>query len=140
MYIEPVSESAPRWISVVFLQGDEATQAFDKLDRGGPAQAIELLRQWDRGDETVDWALTNGYVYDRIPAGSTDVTREDSGSSYALTYSRPHQYVSLLRRFFTAPDLELALAQPREYREFAADPWFCPKRQPTNKAGRTVAL
>jgi hypothetical protein len=140
MYVERVSEPASRWISVVFLQGKEAKQAFDRLDRGGPARAIEFMRRWDRGDETVDSALTNGYVYDRIPAGSTDITSQHRGSPYALTYSRAHRYISLLRRYYVDPDPELASAQTREYRKLAADPWFCWKGRPTIKAGRTVTL
>jgi hypothetical protein len=63
---------ASRWISVIFLQGEEADELLDWIGHNGPSAAIEYLQQWDFGDETVGAALMNGYVYDQIPAGSTD--------------------------------------------------------------------
>lgn len=32
-----------RWVSVVFLQGDEADQALRILDESGPADAVDYL-------------------------------------------------------------------------------------------------
>jgi hypothetical protein len=88
----------PRWVSVVFLQGEEADETLDIVDRQGPGSAISHLKQWDIGDETTDAALVNGYVYDTIPACSTDNVIEAEQSGYALTYNLPFRYVSLLRR------------------------------------------
>ncbi|WP_438854870.1 hypothetical protein [Agromyces sp. M3QZ16-3] len=95
-----------RWISVVFLQDEDAGELLALIDREGEAAAIEYLKQWDVGDETMDAALVNGYVYDRIPEGSADRTVEDPDSPYALTYSELYGYVSLLRRYEASVDAE----------------------------------
>ena len=101
-----------RWISVIFLQGEHAEDVLGMIDRSGPAMARQFLRQWDYGDETTEAALTNGYVYDRIPAGTTDRTVEDATSPYALTYSTQYRYVSLLRRYPVAAEWEPAPTPP----------------------------
>jgi len=119
-----------RWISVAFLQGEEADAVLEMIDRAGPVAAIEYLQQWDFGDETTEAALENGYVYDAIPAGSTDRTTHDDRGRYALTYSAQFGYVSLLRSY--DPDLEPALAVALERPATAAeramaehpDQWF----------------
>ena len=90
---------APRWIHVVFLQGDEADAVLDMIERVGPGTAIHHLSQWDYGDETTDAALVNGYVYDEIPQSRTDRVIADNTSAYALTYNYYFGYVSLLRPF-----------------------------------------
>lgn len=95
-----------RWISVVFLQDEDASELLAMIDRDGEAAAVEYLQQWDFGDETTDAALVNGYVYDRIPVGSTGRTIEDPDSPYALTYSEQYGYVSLLRRYKASLDAE----------------------------------
>jgi hypothetical protein len=138
------NEPASRWISVIFLQGDDADEVLGMLDRTGVAATIEYLQQWDYGDETTDAALINGYVYDRIPAGSTDRTIEDDGSPYALTYSVPFGYVSLLRRY-PAPEPEHTSAtrvpttQPARARQ-AAESWASARGRSASKSGRAVAL
>ena len=78
------------------------------IDRAGPVAAIEHLKQRDSGDETTDAALENGYVYDAIPAGSTDRTIHDDSGRYVLTYTPAVRYVSLPRS--GEPDLEPMLA------------------------------
>ncbi|BDZ65284.1 hypothetical protein [Agromyces mangrovi Wang et al. 2018] len=88
-----------RWMSVVFMQGEEADGVLDMIDKNGPEAAIRHLSQWDYGDETRDAALVNGYVYEEIPKSPTDrVVRNDS-AGYALTYNQHFGYVSLLRHF-----------------------------------------
>jgi hypothetical protein len=84
---EQLNAPASRWISVTFLQGEDADEVLTMIYRSGAGAAIAHLQSLDYGDETTDAALTNGYVYDRIPAGSTDQTVEDARSPYALTYS-----------------------------------------------------
>lgn len=106
MIDERTGAAASRWISVVFLQDEDAGELLAMIDREGEAAAIEYLRQWDLGDETTDAALVNGYVYDRIPEGSADRTVEDPDSPYALTYSELYGYVSLLRRYEASVDAE----------------------------------
>ncbi|MDI6945061.1 MULTISPECIES: hypothetical protein [Microbacterium] len=86
-------------MSVVFLQGQEADEVLDLIDRHGPETAARHLAQWDCGEETRDAALVNGYVYDEIPQAATDRVLRDDASPYALTYNHHFGYVSLLRRF-----------------------------------------
>jgi hypothetical protein len=146
MFDERVNSPASRWVSVIFLQGEQADKTLDLIDRSGPTAAIEYLQQWDFGDETTDAALTNGYVYDRIPAGSTDRTLENDDSPYALTYSPPFGYVSLLRRYSAESEPGLVPA-PRasakhseRAREDIADPWAAKRDRPAIYARHTVAL
>ena len=72
-----------RWMSVVFLQGEEADEVLDMIERVGPETAIHHLSQWDYGDETRDAALVNGYVYDEIPQTPTDRVIGDKASDSA---------------------------------------------------------
>ena len=145
MFDEGLRTAEPRWISVVFLQGDEADAVLGMIDLRGAIAAINHLQQWDYGDETIDAALTNGYVYDRIPAGRTDRIIEDDGSPYALTYSTPFGYVSLLRRYPDEPGPNLARTsravstQPAQSRQPAAT-WVSARAQSSNKAGTAVSL
>ena len=101
---EAVSTEAPRrWLSVVFLQGSEADEVLDLIDRDGADAAIEHLRNWDYGDETTDAALENGYVYDEPPTGQLDRVAIDG--DYTLTYNPFMGHVNLLRAFPAAlPD------------------------------------
>ncbi|TFC15208.1 hypothetical protein E3O19_08750 [Cryobacterium algoritolerans] len=146
MFDKRVNASASRWISVIFLQGEQADTTLDLIDRRGPTAAIEYLQQWDFGDETTDAALTNGYVYERIPAGSTDRTLTNDDSPYALTYSPPFGYVSLLRRYPAESELELASAprasakQSPRAREDVADIWVAPRDRSAQYARHPVAL
>ncbi|WP_194239263.1 hypothetical protein [Microbacterium sp. CBA3102] len=98
-----LTEKMPRrWISVVFLQGDEADKVLDVIDHDGPDAAIEHLAGYDFGEETTQAALENGYVYDQPPTGALDriATKDD----YTLTYSSFLGHVSLLRAHDTTPD------------------------------------
>ncbi|MDN6813175.1 MAG: hypothetical protein L0L92_02280 [Corynebacterium variabile] len=91
-----------RWISVVFLQGSEADEVLDLIDRKGTDAAIEHLAGFDYGEETVQDALENGYVYDDPPTGALDkvATRD----VYTLTYNPFLGHVSLLREHGALPD------------------------------------
>ena len=91
-----------RWISVVFLQGSEADDVLDLIDRDGAEAAIEHLAGYDSGEETTRAALENGYVYDALPAGALD--RAASSDVYTLTYSPFLGHVSLLREYDAVPD------------------------------------
>ena len=98
--LAPASEASRtgrQWISVVFLQGEEADQVLDVIDRDGTDTAIEHLAGYDYGEETTQAALENGYVYDEPPTGALDrlVTGEDG---YTLTYNPFAGHVSLLRK------------------------------------------
>jgi len=91
-----------RWINVVFLQGDDADQALQMLDREGTDALIEYLAGYDVGDDTVQAALANGYVYDEPPNGPLD--RTATRDVYTLTYNHDFGYVSLLREYDAIPD------------------------------------
>src|SRR5215207_10353619 len=107
MYVFERDEPSTRWISVAFLQGEEADELLALIEREGPISAIYCLRKYDHGDTTIEAALANGYVYDAVPSGSTDHTIEPFGAPYALTYSDTFGYVSLLRRYDDSPESEL---------------------------------
>ena len=114
---EPVRASGPgrRWVSVVFLQGEEADQVLDVIDRDGTPAAIEHLAGYDYGEETTQAALENGYVYDEPPTGALDrvVTGEDG---YTLTYNPFAGHGSLLREYTPPADVleDAAVVQARE--------------------------
>lgn len=96
-----------RWLNIVFLQGDQATESLDLIEQDGPDAAISHLRGYDYGDETTGAALSNGYVYARLPEGELDRTVTSDG--YALTYNSSLGHVSLYRAF--TPDPEDALPE-----------------------------
>ncbi len=79
----------------MFLQGAEADEVLDLIDRDGPDAGIEHLKNWDYGDETTDAALENGYVYEEPPTGQLD--RIVTDGDYTLTYNPFMGHVSLLR-------------------------------------------
>ncbi|MFB9309757.1 hypothetical protein BJY17_000788 [Agromyces hippuratus] len=127
-----------RWISVVFLDGDDAETVLELIDLAGPVEAIRHLEEWDFGDETTEAALENGYVYDDIPAGRLDRTAVDETGHYALTYSPHYGYVSLLRSYDASPDPTPAVALERPATEgeraIAEHPdlWFSPHHHSTS--------
>ncbi|MDZ5079020.1 hypothetical protein [Nesterenkonia sp. HG001] len=93
---------AQRWISVVFLQGEEADDVLELIDRDGPDAGIEHLTGFDYGAETTDAALENGYVYDEPSTGALD--RVVTEGDFALTYNPAMGHVSLLRAHTVPPD------------------------------------
>ncbi len=105
----PASQASSRWVSIVFLQGQDADEVLAIIDRDGTDAAIAHLSGYDFGDETTQTALENGYVYDQIPTGALDriAARED----YTLTYNHDLGHVSLLR---THPVAELETYPPRQ--------------------------
>ena len=136
-----------RWISVTFMQGDEADEVLAMIYRDGAAAAIEYLQQWDYGEETTGAALENGYVYARIPAGSTDQTVESDGSTYALTYSTTFGYVSLLRRHPADSGPEpvpesraSAMQTARALPDVVADTWATTRDRSPSRVRHRVAL
>jgi hypothetical protein len=105
---EPAPEAeqlARQWISVVFLQGDEADEVLDLIDAQGTDAAIEHLTGYDYGDETVEAAIANGHVYDKPQAGALD--RTATRDVYTLTYSLFLGHVGLYREANALPDLAL---------------------------------
>mgnify|MGYP000097275363 CR=1 FL=1 len=145
MIDDRMDASASRWISVVFLQDEDAGELLAMIDRDGETAAIEYLRQWDYGDETTDAALVNGYVYDRIPEGSADRTIEDPDSPYALTYSELYGYVSLLRRYEASPDAalvqtEASVETSAPFRDTVSHHWDVDPAMSAHRSRHWIAL
>lgn len=92
----PPARTVERWVGVVFLQGDEATEILGMIDADVPDAAINYLAGWDHGDETTDAALVNGDVHDTPPIYPGD-RRADAGD-YALTYNPHAGHAALYRR------------------------------------------
>jgi hypothetical protein len=107
----PAGEMAGRrWISVVFLQGSEADEVLDLIDRDGTDAAIEHLAGHDYGEETTQAALENGYVYDEPPTGVLD--KVATRGAYTLTYNPFLGHVSLLREHDAQPTPALLGTDP----------------------------
>lgn len=136
-----------RWVSVVFLQGQDADEVLAIIDRAGTDAAIEHLAGFDMGEETTQAALVNGYVYDTIPTGALDHTT--TAGVYALTYNHDHGHVSLLRAHpeTREPDAEAPAARttpsrPPSRRHAPAvveeDDWFAPSQSSSVSRGRAL--
>lgn len=144
------AEPAPvsRWVSVVFLQGQDADEVLTIIDRDGTDAAIEHLAGFDMGEETTQAALVNGYVYDTIPTGALD--RTTTAGVYTLTYNHDHGHVSLLRAHPEARESDDAVAlsaratptRPRARRQASVvedeDEWFAPSRSSSVSRGRVL--
>lgn len=112
---QPAPEQSRQWVSVVFLQGSEADEVLDLIDREGTQAAIAYLAQWDFGEETTNAALVNGDVYDQFPAGGLDQVAEHDG--YTLTFNPAMGYVGLVREHpipVEAPESEVSVVPARD--------------------------
>ncbi|BEH01855.1 hypothetical protein brsh051_11360 [Brooklawnia propionicigenes] len=95
-----------QWVSVVFLQGEEADRVLDLIDQDGTEAAMEHLRGFDYGEETTSAALVNGHVYDEPPTGMSEQRVNDG--AYALVYSRAFGHVALYREHDPASETTTA--------------------------------
>ena len=136
-----------RWVSVVFLQGQDADDVLAIIDRDGTDAAIEHLAGVDMGEETRQAALINGYVYDTIPTGPLDHTTTEG--TYTLTYNPDHGHVSLLRahpepreREAGAPVTGTAPSGLQSRRQTPVvedeDDWFVPSQSSSALRGRAL--
>jgi hypothetical protein len=98
----PVVESVQRYVSVVFLQGEDADRVLDQIDADGITAGIQHLQGWDYGNETTDTALADGHVFDTVPSGALDWSAEHG--DYVLIANRHLGHVSLLRKTFLDTD------------------------------------
>ncbi|WP_218681861.1 MULTISPECIES: hypothetical protein [Microbacterium] len=140
--------SVSRWVSVVFLQGQDADEVLALVDRDGTDAAIEHLSGFDMGDETTQAALINGYVYDEPPTGPLD--RAATRGEYTLTYNHDHGHVSLLRALPEAREAGAATVvtrtapQERARRTAPAvdeeEDWFAPSQSSSSSPSRGRAL
>lgn len=143
--IEPGPVS--RWVSVVFLQGQDADAVLAIIDRDGTDAAIEHLAGFDMGEETTRAALINGYIYDTIPTGALDHTT--TAGAYTLTYNHDHGHVSLLRAHTETrepdaetPSVRMTPTRPRARRQAAVveeeNDWFAPSQSSSALRGRAL--
>jgi len=145
--LEQASLSEPaarRWVSVVFLQGEDADEVLDLIDRDGTDAAIEHLKRFDYGDETTSAAMENGYVYDEPPAGPLD--RVVADGDYTLTSNAAMGHVSLLRAHPAPLDPPLVGSGAKPSREamrtspVAVRDWFAGPAGGTASVGRGLSL
>ena len=136
-----------RWVSVVFLQGQDADEVLTIIDRDGTDAAIEHLAGFDMGEETTQAAFVNGYVYNTIPTGPLDHTT--TTGVYTLTYNHDHGHVSLLRahpetreREAGAPVTGTAPSRLQSRRQTPVvedeDDWFAPSQSSSVSRGRAL--
>ena len=110
--VTEVQADAGRVISVVFLQGGEADRLLDLIGQGGADAMIQELAGFDYGDETVEDALENGYVYDTPPQGPLD--RVAQLDAYTLVYNQDHRHLGLYRHADALPSpVLLGIEDPR---------------------------
>lgn len=102
------AEAAPqpvaieRWVSVCFLQVDDAEEVLQMIDDEGIDAALGYVKNWDYGDETTQAALENGHVYDHPPTGPLE--HEVRDDNYVMTYSHSFGHVALYRLNEINPD------------------------------------
>jgi len=137
---------ASRWVSVVFLQGQDADEVLAIIDRDGTDAAITHLSGYDMGEETTQAALINGYVYDNIPTCPLD--RVVTSGDYTLTVNHDHGHVSLLRTHSELPELvtepERLMMEPTHPKPRRSSPtieeedWFAPSPSVSVSRGRAL--
>jgi hypothetical protein len=131
-----------QWVTVVFLQGQEADQVLDIIQARGVDAATEHLAQWDYGEETDSAAIANGDIRDAIPAGVLDRTA-DSGP-YTLTYNPFMGHVALHRHPHTSEEPATPpepQPEPRARRRtHAVNAYEQPVHRPGTDANRGLGL
>lgn len=110
------AEAAPqqvdieRWVSVCFLQGEDAEEVLQMIDDEGIDAALGHVKNWDYGDETTQAALENGHVYEHPPTGHLE--QEVRDGDYVMTYSHSFGHVALYRLNEINPDDALPYEAP----------------------------
>ena len=66
-----------KYQEITFLQGEAATEAIALLEDQGEEAALDYLKQWDNGDESM--------CYDESPAGNSDQIYRKG--DYVLNYN-----------------------------------------------------
>ena len=87
-------EPTMEYHDIVFMSGDDATEALENLDQHGEDRAMEHLAQWDYGSENEHSPAT------RKPWGTSDhvvQTQLDNGDIYYMSYNTRLGYIGLSR-------------------------------------------
>lgn len=77
-----------QFLSIVFIQNEEAEESLKILEEYGEAAALRYLRQWDYGE-------SDGEIYDENPGGSGDSVYCEG--SYVMTYNTSLEYIGLCK-------------------------------------------
>lgn len=93
--LEHDTPDAPKYVMIVFMQGEDADEMFDLLDADGWDALIDRLSDWDYGQETEDAAVVNGDIYDGLPQYRGE-QRVVSGE-YTAVVDWPYNYIALYR-------------------------------------------
>ena len=123
----PQPVAIERWVSVCFLQGDDAEEVLQMIDQEGIDAALGYVKNWDYGDETTQAALENGHVYEHPPTGPLE--HEVRDDNYVMTYSHSFGHVALYRLNEINPDDALpdeapASAPARRLQTVQPSSWF----------------
>ena len=141
---DPAPEAAPEamdqtWVSVVFLQGDDADEVLDLIDTHGTQAAVEYLSGWDYGKETTSAATANHATYETIPAGTLDKVAEHG--IYTLTYNPFMGHVGLLRHPTVEEKPATPAPEPAPRRQAVRDAsGYQPVRRPDATQSRGLGL
>ena len=125
-----------QWITVVFLQGQDADDVLDIIEARGVDAAVEHLARWDYGQETDSTAIANQDIHDVIPVGVLDKTAESG--QYTLTFNPFMGHVALHRHLNTDADGETISAPepqpelPSRRRSTRAITSYEPMRRPAS--------
>lgn len=88
----PAAHSVMRYASIAFLQGDEASEALDVIERRGPQAGISHLAQWLHESDPYCYE-----TYDEPPNGADDHVHLDG--NLILSWSHQYGYAGLAMRF-----------------------------------------
>ena len=128
-HAEPAPEpvAIERWVSVCFMQGEDAEEVLQMIDDEGIDAALGYVKNWDYGDETTQAALENGHVYDHPPTGPLE--HEVRDDNYVMTYSHSFGHVALyrlneIRPEDALPDEAPASAPARGLQTAQPSSWF----------------
>lgn len=142
---EPAPEAATpgaidrKWVSVVFMQGDDADEVLDTIDTHGTEAAVEYLSGWDYGEETTSAAIANQATYDAIPAGPLDKVAEHG--IYTLIYNPFMGHVGLFRHPTVEEEPATPAPEPAPRRQVVRDAsWYQPVRRPDATHSRGLGL
>ncbi|MGN6035891.1 hypothetical protein ACP6NG_10945 [Brevibacterium casei] len=85
-----------RWVTVVFLQGEDADRMLERIEQDGTDAVIEELRGFDHGEETTRAAESKGHVTENLQTGMSE--QQAASGEYTLTYSHSFGHVALYRQ------------------------------------------
>ena len=128
-----------KWVSVVFMQGDDADEVLGIIDTHGTQTAVEYLSNWDYAEETTSAAIDNQSTYEAIPAGTLDKVAEHG--IYTLTYNPFMGHVGLLRHPTVEEKPATPAPEPAPRRQAVRDAsWYQPVRRTGQPESRGLGL